>query len=80
MCDGCGDPAIFSIATTAGQILTGILAGYAFAMFDFPAKRILFYLVLSGLMMVAPGYLLWGRGPRHPHAMHREQQRVVFVR
>lgn len=42
---------IFSIATTAGQILTGILAGYAFAMFDFPAKRILFYLVLSGLMI-----------------------------
>ena len=43
--------AIFSIATTAGQILTGILAGYAFAMFDFPAKRILFYVVLSGLMI-----------------------------
>ena len=31
--------------------LTGMLAGYAFAMFDFPAKRILFYLVLSGLMI-----------------------------
>jgi ABC-type glycerol-3-phosphate transport system permease component len=43
--------AIFSIVTTAGQILTGLLAGYAFAMFDFPAKRILFYLVLSGLMI-----------------------------
>lgn len=43
--------AIFSITTTAGQILTGILAGYAFAMFDFPAKRVLFYLVLSGLMI-----------------------------
>lgn len=43
--------AIFSVVTTAGQILTGILAGYAFAMFDFPAKRILFYLVLSGLMI-----------------------------
>jgi len=46
--------AIFSIATTAGQILTGILAGYAFAMFDFPFKRILFYLVLSGLMIPFP--------------------------
>jgi len=28
-----------------------MLAGYAFAMFDFPAKRVLFYLVLSGLMI-----------------------------
>ena len=37
--------------TTVGQIATGMLAGYAFAMFDFPAKRILFYLVLSGLMI-----------------------------
>jgi multiple sugar transport system permease protein len=43
--------AIFSVVTTAGQILTGILAGYAFAMFDFPAKRVLFYLVMSGLMI-----------------------------
>jgi ABC-type glycerol-3-phosphate transport system permease component len=43
--------AIFSIITTGGQIATGILAGYAFAMFEFPAKRILFYLVLSGLMI-----------------------------
>ena len=43
--------AIFSVLTTAGQIITGMLAGYAFAMFDFPAKRVLFYLVLSGLMI-----------------------------
>jgi ABC-type glycerol-3-phosphate transport system permease component len=43
--------AIFSVATTVGQIATGMLAGYAFAMFDFPAKRVLFYLVLSGLMI-----------------------------
>jgi ABC-type glycerol-3-phosphate transport system permease component len=43
--------AIFSVVTTAGQIATGMLAGYAFAMFDFPAKRVLFYLVLSGLMI-----------------------------
>lgn len=43
--------AIFSIITTAGQIATGMLAGYAFAMYDFPAKRVLFYLVLSGLMI-----------------------------
>jgi ABC-type glycerol-3-phosphate transport system permease component len=43
--------AVFSVVTTAGQVLTGMLAGYAFAMFDFPAKRLLFYLVLSGLMI-----------------------------
>jgi len=43
--------AVFSVLTTAGQIATGMLAGYAFAMFDFPAKRLLFYLVLSGLMI-----------------------------
>jgi ABC-type glycerol-3-phosphate transport system permease component len=43
--------AIFSVITTIGQIATGMLAGYAFAMFDFPLRRILFYLVLSGLMI-----------------------------
>lgn len=43
--------AIFSAVTTVGQIATGMLAGYAFAMFDFPAKRVLFYLVMSGLMI-----------------------------
>lgn len=43
--------AIFSAVTTAGQIAVGMLAGYAFAMFDFPAKRALFYLVMSGLMI-----------------------------
>jgi ABC-type glycerol-3-phosphate transport system permease component len=43
--------AIFSAVTTAGQVATGMLAGYAFAMFEFPAKRPLFYLVLSGLMI-----------------------------
>lgn len=43
--------AIFSVVTTVGQIATGMLAGYAFAMFDFPLKRVLFYLVMSGLMI-----------------------------
>lgn len=43
--------AVFSVVTTAGQIATGMLAGYAFAMFDFPLKRVLFYVVLSGLMI-----------------------------
>ncbi len=43
--------AIFSIVTTVGQTATGLLAGYAFAMFEFPLKRVLFYGVLSGLMI-----------------------------
>jgi multiple sugar transport system permease protein len=42
---------IFSVVTTVGQIATGMLAGYAFAMFDFPLKRVAFYLVMSGLMI-----------------------------
>jgi ABC-type glycerol-3-phosphate transport system permease component len=43
--------AIFSVVTTLGQIATGMLAGYAFAMFDFPGKPVLFVAVLSGLMI-----------------------------
>ncbi len=43
--------AIFSVVTTVGQVATGLLAGYAFAMFEFPMQRVLFYAVLSGLMI-----------------------------
>ena len=42
---------IFAVVTTGGQIGVGMLAGYAFAMFDFPARRVAFYLVMSGLMI-----------------------------
>ncbi|MHB8293158.1 MAG: carbohydrate ABC transporter permease [Acidimicrobiales bacterium] len=42
---------IFGVSTTIGQIATGLLAGYAFAKFDFPGKRALFYVTLSGLMV-----------------------------
>ncbi|MGH9106953.1 MAG: carbohydrate ABC transporter permease [Acidimicrobiales bacterium] len=42
---------IFTGGATLGQIATSLLAGYAFAMYDFPAKRILFYLLLCGLMV-----------------------------
>lgn len=42
---------IFAAGATAGQLTVGLLAGYAFAMFDFPGKRILFLLALSGLMV-----------------------------
>lgn len=45
---------IFSAVTTAGWVVTGMLAGYAFAMFEFPGRRVLFYLVLSGMMIPFP--------------------------
>ncbi|WP_248965161.1 carbohydrate ABC transporter permease [Sphaerisporangium perillae] len=43
--------AIFGVAATAGQLASGLLAGYAFALLDFPAKRLLFMVALSGLMV-----------------------------
>ena len=43
--------AVFSVVTTVGQVATGMLAGYAFAMFDFPGRRVLFYVVMAGLMI-----------------------------
>lgn len=42
---------IFSVGATIGQILTSLLAGYAFAMFDFRGKNVLFYVLLCGLMV-----------------------------
>ncbi|MFC4907208.1 carbohydrate ABC transporter permease [Actinomadura gamaensis] len=42
---------VFAVAATAGQLAAGMLAGYAFAMFDFPGRRTLFVLALSGLMI-----------------------------
>ncbi len=46
--------AIFAVATTLGQIATAIIAGYAFAMFVFPGRQLLFYGVLCGLMIPFP--------------------------
>jgi len=42
---------IFSVGATLGQIGSSLLAGYAFAMFDFPGKRLLFYCLIAGLMV-----------------------------
>jgi ABC-type glycerol-3-phosphate transport system permease component len=42
---------IFGVGATVGQIVTSLLAGYAFAMYDFPGKRVLFYVLLCGLMV-----------------------------
>ncbi len=45
--------AIVSIAITAGQVLTSILAGYAFAALRFPGKAVAFYLFMATLMVPA---------------------------
>ena len=42
---------IFSGASTIGQIATSLMAGYAFAMYEFRFKRLLFYVLLCGLMV-----------------------------
>lgn len=43
--------AVFAVGATLGQLASGLLAGYAFAMFDFPGKRLLFIVAISGLMV-----------------------------
>src|ERR1700679_3132826 len=42
---------IFSVESTLGQIGSSLLAGYTFAMFDFPGKRLFFYCLIAGLMV-----------------------------
>jgi ABC-type glycerol-3-phosphate transport system permease component len=42
---------IFSGGSTIGQIVSSLMAGYAFAMYEFPFKRLLFYALLCGLMV-----------------------------
>lgn len=42
---------IVTIVITGGQVLTAILAGYAFAFLEFPCKRILFVVFLATLMV-----------------------------
>jgi sn-glycerol 3-phosphate transport system permease protein len=41
--------AIVTIAITAGEIVTSVLAGYAFAFLDFPFKRVIFAVFLASL-------------------------------
>jgi sn-glycerol 3-phosphate transport system permease protein len=42
---------IVTVIITAGQVITAILAGYAFAFLEFPLKRTLFLVFLSTLMI-----------------------------
>src|SRR5438105_590029 len=43
--------AIVSTAITAGQVITAILAAYAFAFLTFPLRRVLFVMFLATLMI-----------------------------
>jgi ABC-type glycerol-3-phosphate transport system permease component len=43
--------AIVTVAITVGQVVTAVLAAYAFAFLEFPLKRTLFVLFLSTLMI-----------------------------
>ncbi|MFV0244516.1 MAG: carbohydrate ABC transporter permease [Qingshengfaniella sp.] len=54
---------LYTILTIAGVLILGSMAAFEFALFDFPAKRILFALVLFSLMVpqavtIIPTYLL----------------------
>ena len=42
---------IVALCCTAGQLLTGALAGYAFAMHEFPGKKLLCVLMLATMMI-----------------------------
>jgi multiple sugar transport system permease protein len=43
--------AVVALAVTASVVVTSLLAGYAFAMMEFPGKKILFVLYLSTMMI-----------------------------
>ncbi|MFZ4516582.1 MAG: carbohydrate ABC transporter permease [Acidimicrobiia bacterium] len=43
--------AIMTVCIVVGQVMTGVLAGYAFAYLRFPLKRVLFFLFLATLMI-----------------------------
>lgn len=43
--------AIITVSIVLGQLVTASLAGYAFARFEFPGKRVLFTLIMATLMI-----------------------------
>jgi sn-glycerol 3-phosphate transport system permease protein len=49
---------VVATACTAGQLFFGALAGYAFAMHEFPGKRWLFLLMLSTMMVPGQAIIL----------------------
>jgi sn-glycerol 3-phosphate transport system permease protein len=51
MADYMKNSAIVTLIITVGQVVTAILAGYAFAFLEFPLKRLLFVVFLATLMV-----------------------------
>jgi sn-glycerol 3-phosphate transport system permease protein len=49
---------LVSLAITAGQLLTSVLAAYAFAFCEFPLRRTLFFVALATLMVPAEATIL----------------------
>ena len=58
--------AIIAVAITLGRVILGILAGYGFAAFDFPGKKIIFILVIwtmsiPFMITMIPNYIIISR-------------------
>jgi ABC-type glycerol-3-phosphate transport system permease component len=53
-----GNSVKVSVAITAGQLVTSVLAGYAFAFCQFPFRRTLFYVFLATLMVPVEATIL----------------------
>jgi multiple sugar transport system permease protein len=59
-----GNTALIAISCTIGEVVTGSLVAYGFARFNFRGSKVLFYLVLSTMMLpsqvtMIPVFLLW---------------------
>ncbi len=59
-----GNTVFIAIAVTAAQVFTGSLVAYGFARFRFRARNVLFYLLLSTMMLpsqvtMVPVFLIW---------------------
>ncbi|MEU6572726.1 carbohydrate ABC transporter permease [Streptomyces sp. NPDC046805] len=50
--------AVVAVSTVAISGVLGILAGYAFAAFDFPGRSVLFYVMLIGLMVPEEAFVI----------------------
>lgn len=49
---------IVSLCITVGQVVSAVLAAYAFAFLEFPGKRVIFYVFLATLMVPAEAVIL----------------------
>jgi multiple sugar transport system permease protein len=61
-----GNTALYAVVSAGGAALLATIAGYGFAKYDFPGKRIMFGIVLGAIMvpsttLTIPTYLLFSR-------------------